>query len=387
MSVFYKFDKQNKQVLPNKSSDEKLYQIALTMLPNVGSVLAKNLLAYCGDAESVFKTSKARLEKIPGIGKDRAQGITTANVLKEAEAELGFIDKYNIEALFFTDEAYPSRLKSVIDVPIMLYYKGNAQLNAEKVISVVGTRKATEYGKEITQKLISDLAAQNVLVVSGLAYGIDIAAHNAALGAELKTIGVLGHGLNTIYPSQHKSAAKKMVEQGGLLTEYTSTQEMHPANFPNRNKIIAALSDATIVVESDKEGGAVITANIAYSYNRDVFAIPGKTTDRYSSGCNALIKSLQAKMIENATDLMIEMNWDINKVTATAGVKQFQLPLNLNEHEQVIYNLLAEKGPLIIDTILETTKMEVGTLAKTLLEMEINNLLLSLPGKRYKLIG
>ncbi|MFN8322911.1 MAG: DNA-processing protein DprA [Chitinophagales bacterium] len=372
--------------MPNLTSNEKLYQIALTLLTNVGSVLAKNVIAYCGSVEGVFKTSKSKLEKIPGIGKERAEAIAKADVMKEAEAELEFIAKYNIQPLFFTDAGYPQRLKNIPDSPVMLYYKGNADLNNDKIISVVGTRRATEYGKEVTKKLIADLSGQNILVVSGLAYGIDIAAHHAALDNNLKTVAVLGHGLNTIYPSQHKAAAKKIAEQGGLLTEYRSVHEMHPSNFPSRNKIVAALCDATIVVESDKEGGAVITANLANSYNRDVFAYPGKATDRLSSGCNALIKSLQAKMIENASDLLREMNWQTELLQAATKQKQRTLAIGLNEEEQAIYNLLNEKGELVIDVINEETQMNVSLLAATLLEMEMNNLIVSLPGKRYKLI-
>ena len=378
--------KQNKQVLPNSHSKEKLYQIALTMLPNIGSVLAKNLIAYCGSAEAVFKTSKLKLEKIPGIGGDRADGIETSDVLKDAEKELKFVEYYKINTLFFTDKDYPQRLKNCNDSPVLLYYKGNADLNAEKIVAIVGTRKATVYGKEMAKKLVAELSAQNVLIVSGLAYGIDIASHNAALENNLKTVGVLGHGLNTIYPSQHKSVAKKMVEQGGLLTEYTSSNEMHPSNFPNRNRIVAGISDAIVVVESGIKGGAVLTANIANSYNKDVFAMPGKAIDKLSAGCNFLIKTFKAKMLEGAEDLLVEMNWKLEVKDAKSKKQQRQLALNLSENEQIIYNLLNEKSELAIDEIVSETGMNNSILAGTLLEMEMSNILISLPGKRYKLI-
>jgi DNA processing protein len=204
---------------------------------------------------------------------------------------------FKIKTLFLTEADYPQRLKNCNDSPVLLYYKGNADLNAEKIVAIVGTRKATTYGKEMTKKLVAELSAQDVLIVSGLAYGIDIASHTAALDNNLKTVGVLGHGLNTIYPSQHKAAAKKMVEQGGLLTEYISSNEMHPSNFPNRNRIVAGISDAIVIVESGIKGGAVLTANIANSYNRDVFATPGRASDKLSAGCNFLIKTFKAKMI------------------------------------------------------------------------------------------
>ncbi|MES2620473.1 MAG: DNA-processing protein DprA [Bacteroidota bacterium] len=372
--------------MPNSSSSEQLYQIALTLLPNVGDVVAKNLIAYCGSAEAVFKTSKAKLEKIPSIGADRAEGIASADVLKEAEAELKFVEEYKINMLFFTDKEYPQRLKNCNDSPVLLYYKGNADLNANKVVGIVGTRKATAYGKEVTKKLVAELSAQNVLVVSGLAYGIDIASHNAALENNLKTVGVLGHGLNTIYPSQHKPTAKKMVECGGLLTEYTSSNDMHPSNFPNRNRIVAGISDAIVVIESAIKGGAVLTANIANSYNRDVFAFPGKATDKYSAGCNFLIKTFKAKMIESGEDLLTEMSWKQEATDSKSKKQQRQLALILSENEQTIYNLLNEKAEPAIDEIVTETGIDVSMLAATLLEMEMNNIIVSLPGKRYKLI-
>lgn len=376
--------------MSNNSSNERLYQIALTLLPQAGSVLAKNLMAYCGSAESVFKASKSKLEKIPLIGKERAEAIANATVnaeiLKEAESELAFVEKYNIAQLFYTDAGYPQRLKECSDSPVLLYYKGRANLNAEKIIGVVGTRRVTDYGKEATKKLVEDLAVQNVLVVSGLAYGIDIAAHNAALEFNLPTVGVLAHGLNTIYPKQHKNTAKKMVEQGGLLTEYTSRHEMHPSNFPSRNRIVSGMCDAIVVVESAAKGGALITANIANSYNREVFAYPGKATDRFSAGCNFLIKTYKAKMIEGADDLMKEMNWVSGEAQTKGKKAQRQLSLNLSEEEQVVYNLLHAKNELAIDELADSTAMNVSSLAATLLEMEMNNLIVSLPGKRYKLV-
>lgn len=370
----------------NTNPNELLYTIALSSVKGIGAVLAKNLIAYCGSAEAVFKTSKGKLEKTPGIGVERAVLISQATVLNDAEKELKFISDYKITALIFTDEAYPKRLKDCSDSPIVLFYKGNADLNTEKIIGVVGTRRATDYGKEQTKKLIADLAAQNVLIVSGLAYGIDVCAHKAALENGLKTVGVLGHGLNTIYPGTHKATAKEMVEQGGLLTEYKSTDEMHPSNFPNRNRIVAGMCDALVLMESAIDGGAGITANIADSYNRDVFAFPGKSTDKWSAGCNHLIKQRRATLIENATDLMREMNWDLQEVKGKKNApKQRTLAINLSPEEQIVYNLLQEKNELQIEELIEKSNLNSGTLATVLLEMEMNNLLLSLPGKRYRL--
>lgn len=369
--------------MSNTKSNELLYRVAVTMLPNIGSVLAKNLVAYCGSAEAIFRTSKVKLEKIPQIGAERAASISTADVLKEAEKELKFIEDYKIKTLFFADKDYPRRLKDCIDSPVMLYYMGNADLNADRIVAIVGTRRATNYGKEMTEKLMEELAPHNVLVVSGLAYGIDVAAHQSALENNLKTVGVLAHGLNTMYPQEHKNIARKMVEQGGLLTEYTSIDEMHPANFPNRNRIVAGMSDAVVVMESKIKGGAVITANIANSYNREVFTYPGRATDKMSAGCNFLVKSYKANLIENGEDLLTFMQWNDN-----AGKKQTrrqpQLALNLSPEEQKVYNLL-NAGEMEIDRLSVESAISPSTLASILLEMEMNNLVISLPGKRYKL--
>ena len=368
------------------NSPQLLYQIGMTMLPGIGSVLAKNLLAYCGSPEAIFKTSKAKLLKIPAIGEERAQAIVQAVVLSEAEKELQFIEEFKITPLFFTDDTYPLRLKQLADSPLLLYYKGNADLNAEKIVGVVGTRKATEYGKEATRKLIADLASHNILVVSGLAYGIDIAAHNAALEHNLKTVGVLAHGLNTIYPSQHTASAKKMVKQGGLLTEYKSIDPMTQHNFPDRNRIVAGISDALVVVESAIKGGAVLTANIANSYNKDVFAFPGRTIDKTSAGCNFLLKTFKAGLIENAADLLEAMHWAEGGQGNKASTQQRQLTFALSEDEQKIYTLLNEKPELEIDKLVALTAMNTSVLAAILLEMEMNGIIVSLPGKRYKLI-
>ncbi len=368
------------------AANQLLYNIALTLLPEVGSVLAKNLIAYCGSAEAVFKASSSKLKKVPLVGEVRASVIEDAikngSLLKQAETEIAFISKHHIQPLFFTDSNYPYRLKECDDGPPMLYYKGNANLNAPKTVAIVGTRNASDYGKEATKKLVNDLAAHNVLVLSGLAYGIDIYAHNAALENNLQTVGVLAHGLNRIYPTQHRNTAKQMVEQGGLLTEYTSQCAFTPHNFPQRNRIVSGLSDAVIVVESDVKGGALITANIANSYNREVFAVPGKTTDRFSRGCNFLIKTYKAQIIDSAQDVIEAMNWQ-SEATANK-VKTRQLKLVLTASEQAIFDVL-EEGENGIDILLAKCNLNSGELSATLLEMEMNRVVVSLPGKRYKL--
>jgi DNA processing protein len=372
--------------LPNTQHNQLQYQIALTMLPNIGSVLAKNLIAYCGSAEAVFRSSKAKLIKIPSIGEERVDGILNADVLKHAEEEIKFIEDENIKPLYFTDDDYPQRLKNCVDSPILLFYKGNADLNVKKIIGIVGTRKATEYGKEMTKKIVGELAIHDVLVISGLAYGIDVAAHQSALEHNLKTVGVLGHGLNMIYPSQHKSISQRMLMQGGLLSEYKSFEEMSPHKFPERNRIVAGMCDALLVVESGITGGAVITANIANSYNRDVFALPGRVNDKMSAGCNFLIKSFKATMIDSCKDILENMHWAEGDKPNRSVRQQRQLALNLTEAEQELYKKMDGQGEMEIDKLAIETGMNAGSLAATLLEMEMNGLVVSLPGKRFKLV-
>jgi DNA processing protein len=364
------------------SDDTLLYTIALTLVPNIGSVLAQNLIAYCGSAEDVFRASKSKLLSVPLVGEERANAILDADVLKIAEAELKFVRDYNIKALTYTDPDYPKRLRECADMPIMLYYKGNANLNADRIISIVGTRNITEYGKEMTKKFVDGLGDHNILVISGLAYGVDVAAHHAALDHNMKTVGVLAHGLNTIYPSQHKPIAKQMVESGGLLTEYTSQHDMSPGNFPARNRIVAGMCDAVVVIESASKGGALITANVANSYNKEVFAIPGRIGDKYSAGCNFLIRTFKANLAETTAQFLEAMNWqDGNKPKK----KRVQLSLHLSPPEQKIYQLLNEHHELEIDRVVTLSEMTGGEIAATLLEMEMSGIVVSLPGKRYKL--
>ncbi|HEX7367011.1 MAG TPA: DNA-processing protein DprA, partial [Pelobium sp.] len=253
-----------------------LYNIALTFVKGIGDVTIKSLISYCGSAEEVFKTKQTALEKIPGIGPKTAKLIVNHEAFSRAEQELKFVEKYKIEPLFYTDKLYPRRLKNCADAPALLYFKGNADLNNQKTLAIVGTRNASNYGKAFCEKLIDGLKAHQALIVSGLAYGIDVASHKAAVNLKQTTVGVLGHGLDRIYPALHRSVAESMLANGGLLTEFPSQTNPDRQNFPKRNRIIAGLADAVIVVEAAKKGGALITAEIANSYNKDVFALPGK---------------------------------------------------------------------------------------------------------------
>jgi DNA processing protein len=360
------------------------YQIGLTLLDGVGDILAKNLVSYCGSAEQVFKTSKAQLEKIPGIGSYTSNAIMKSkSVLERAEKECKFIEDKNISALFYTDKKFPQRLKNCNDSPVMLYYKGNADLNTSKVVAVVGTRTPSLYGKETTEKLIQDLSDSGCLVVSGLAYGIDITAHKSSLDYGLNTVGVLAHGLDRVYPSVHSQYAKKMISQGGLLTEFISDTNPDKENFPKRNRIVAGMCDALVVVESKRGGGSLITATIANSYNKDIFAYPGKANDVLSEGCNGLIKSHRANLMESAADLLYIMNW--NEDLKKKKTSQIPLALNLSAEEQLIVNAFDTKQQLHVDEICYATSFSISKTSTFLLQLEFSNIIKSLPGKMYQL--
>ena len=290
-------------------NNDLLHQIALTLVPNIGDIHAKALINIYGNAVNIFKAKKKELENIDGIGTIRANSIKYFSDFERIENEIKFIEKYKIAPLFITDENYPKRLLNCYDSPPILFYKGNADLNTSKVVSIVGTRKNTEYGKNFTESLIEGLQEQNVLVISGLAFGIDTIAHKAALKNNLQTIGVLAHGLDRIYPSQNKQLAKEMIDQGGLLTDFMSNTLPDKQNFPKRNRIVAGMCDALVVIESGIKGGSLITAELANGYNKDVYAIPGKTSDKNSEGCNYLIKQNKASLITHADDLLQLMNW------------------------------------------------------------------------------
>ncbi|QIA09544.1 DNA-processing protein DprA [Draconibacterium halophilum] len=365
-------------------NEDLKYKIALSMLPNIGGILARNLVAYIGSAEGVFSQSAKALTKVPGIGELYARQIKKSNVIPKAEKELEYIDKNGIGVHFYTDSTYPRRLKSCVDAPLIIYTRGKMNLDTERVISIVGTRNATEYGKSIVNDLCREFAERkyNILVVSGLAYGIDVQAHRSALKYKLPTVGVVAHGMDMLYPAIHKQTATKMLECGGIITDFPSNSKIDPTNFIKRNRIIAGLADATIVVESAAKGGSLITADIASSYNRDVFAFPGRSGDTYSKGCNQLIRNHGATLIENIEDLEYFMGWEVSdKVEAI----QSSLFIDLNPQEQKVIDLLKEKGELFIDQISGEIKLPVSRVSAMMLNLEFKNLLIALPGKMYKL--
>jgi DNA processing protein len=368
------------------NSVELQYQIALTLIDGVGDVLSKNLVAYCGSAKDVFSANKTQLEKIPGIGSYVANNVIAAkHTLIRAEQELKFIEENGVRALFFTDEAFPQRLKNCYDSPILVYYKGNANLNQQKIVSVVGTRTPSPYGKQITEKFIQDLKDSGILVVSGLAYGIDVIAHKEALDNKLDTVGVLAHGLDKIYPAAHTNYADKMIKQGGLLTEFLSNTNPDRENFPKRNRIVAGMCDALVVIESKRQGGSLITATIANAYNKDVFAFPGRANELLSEGCNGLIKTNKANLIETSADLFYIMNW--NEEKKIKKTQQIPLFLNLNADEQIIIDCFKNKNQLHIDEVCNQCQMPISKTSSLLLTLEFSNVIKSLPGKMYELMG
>ncbi len=359
---------------------ERISFVALHFVPGVGDFLIKQLVSYCGSAEEVFKQSRGRLLKIPGIGEITAEAIHHGKVFHKAEQEFRKAEREDAEILLFTDKAYPTRLKSIDDAPSLLYVKGNINLNHPKTVAIVGTRQATSYGKEQVERIIEELTPHGPVIISGLAYGIDIHAHKQALKHGLNTLGVLGSGLDVMYPASHKETAKRMTNQGGLITENHFGTQPDAHNFPARNRIIAGMCDALIVVEAATKGGALITAEIANSYNKDVFAIPGNIGNVYSEGCNKLIKINKANLLMSVNDLEYLMNWNVRSEKPNV-----QLSLNLEPDEQTVMNALRLKNiPIMIDELSVKTGIAQGLLASLLLSLEFKNAVISLPGKMYR---
>ncbi len=362
-----------------------LYQLALTLVPNIGDVHSKTLVNHFGDAESIFKAKLSILEKIEGIGTVRAESIKRFDDFKEAEKEMAFIEKYKIKTLFITDESYPIRLLNCYDSPTLLFYKGTADLNAPRIVAIVGTRKNTDYGKDFTENLVKELSAQNITIISGLAFGIDAIAHKAALRNGLPTIGAVGHGLDKIYPPENANLARDMVKAGGgIISEFFSGTKPDKHNFPLRNRIVAGLSDATIVIETEVKGGSMITAKLADAYNRDVFALPGRTTDKKSSGCNHLIKSNKSFLLTDADEVLQVMGWAEKK--KPKAKQQREIFIEMTAEERSIVQLLQEKESVHIDEINLRSGLSSSTAAAAILNLELQNVIASMPGKMYRLL-
>lgn len=367
-------------------TNDLLYQLALTQVPHIGCVHAKLLIQQFHSAEAIFKARIADLEKTEGIGSVRARCIKTFDQFASAEKEIAFIEKYKIKPLFLNHPDYPQRLLHCYDSPTLLFYRGEANLNASRIVAVIGTRSHTEYGKQITEKFIKDLEPLNTLVVSGLAFGIDAIAHKAAIKNNLPTVGVLAHGLDSLYPPEHTNLAKDMIKShGGLLTEFFSDVTADKHNFPNRNRIVAGMSDAVVVIETGVKGGSMITAELANGYNRDVFAFPGKTTDAKSAGCNALIKTNKAILLTEAQELTEIMGWSAPAKKNKQAQKELFIDLNANE--KAIVDILGEKLLVHIDELNIRSGLSSSAMAAAILNLELQNIVQALPGKMYQLIS
>ena len=361
----------------------RLSLLALHFIPGLGDHLIRQLVGYCGSAEKVFTTPKGKLLRIPGIGAVTAEAITKGKPFDTAEKELTMAERESVELIFFTDKKYPSRLRAIHDAPTLLYTKGTIDFENKKTVGIVGTRRATTYGKQCVEELVAGLKPHNTLVVSGLAYGIDIHAHKQALHHHLPTVAILGSGLDVIYPSVHTDVARRMQSHGGLVSENPFGTQPDAHNFPARNRIIAGLSDVLVVVEAGETGGALITAEIANSYHKDVLAFPGNVGQCFSQGCNNLIKANKASLITSAKDLEYIMNW-----TAGAGTETSEgaaLPEDLNDTECLVIKTLADHGgTLVIDELSWKANLSVSQLASLLLNLEFRGIVQSLPGKLYR---
>lgn len=366
------------------NEEELFYVLALQKVELVGDIVAKKLLTHFNSAKEVFQSKASKLESIDGIGSILIRNLKDKSVFEKAEKELQFIKENHIDTLFFQDKNYPDKLKHCIDGPVLLFSSGNIDFKNRKIISIVGTRQITSYGIESCKKLIADLAPLNPIIVSGFAYGVDIVAHQAAMENNLQTIGVVAHGLNQIYPKVHTKYVAKMEENGGFLTEFWSNANPDKENFVKRNRIVAGMSEATIVIESAEKGGSLITANMAVDYNRDVFAFPGRSTDKYSQGCNNLIKTQKANLMTSAADLIYVLNWDLDSDKSKSVQKQ--LFVELDNDEQKIYDYLLRSGKELLDIIALECEFPVYRISSILLNMELKGVIRPLPGKLFEAI-
>lgn len=357
-------------------------RVALTLIPQIGDVVAKELLLYFGNATDIFKAKKRELERISGVGEYRANAIKNFRDHPTVAAEIAFMKSHHVTPVFYTDTNYPERLRHCADSPVMLYSKGPASLQANKMLGIVGTRKPTAYGVQLCEQFIDAFKAEDITIVSGLAYGIDITAHRAALRAGLPTIGVLAHGLDNLYPSAHHYTAQQMLQNGALLTDFPSCSALNKQNFPRRNRIVAGICDAVLVIESGVKGGSLITAEIAAGYNRDVMAIPGRVGDPGSAGCLELIKQNKAALVTSAADVMETLNW-----RPAAPVAQQSLFPTLDRDELAIIKLLEEHKALHLDEILLRSALNKPLVSEKLMQLEMMALLRPLPGNTYELIN
>ncbi len=364
--------------------DELIALLRLQNLPNIGDVNAKKLIERCGSAAQIFRERKGTLQKINGIGTHTLAKLYDPRYLKEAEQEYAFIQQEKTEYCFFGNEDYPKLLRHCVDAPIIFFKRGNIDLEGKHIISIVGTRRITNYGQNFIEEFISEIAPLQPVIISGFAYGVDITAQKAAMEHGLQTIGCLAHGLNQIYPRRHQKYVSEVERNGGFLTEFWSISQPDRENFLRRNRIIAGISEATVVIESAEQGGSLVTADIAHSYNREVFAVPGRFSDTLSTGCNNLIKQQKAHMLTSAADLVYILGWQLENKKKTTVQKQ--LFVALDEMEKSIYDYLRSNGKQLLDTVALECQLPVFKVSSTLLNMEMKGVVRPLPGKWFEAI-
>lgn len=358
-------------------------QIALTLLSGIGSKRARIIATYFKDLSAFFEEKKLDLEKLPGVTAEMIRSKQRTLALEKADEVLEYLERIGANTLFLTDTDYPKKLKQCDDAPILLYSKGNINWKARKTVAIVGTRNITHYGKQLTEELVDTLCAAGVVIVSGMAYGIDICSHKRALVNNAETWGVLGHGLDQLYPAVHRKTAERMLERGGLISEFIPGSKIEPGNFPMRNRIVAGLCDATIVVESGVSGGSMITANLARDYNREVFAFPGDVGKASSTGCLKLIRENIAALVQNGSEVLESLDW---KTEVGRTDRQARLFVNLSSEEEIIVDALQDKKELNMDSLGFLTKLSVSEIAGHLLQLEFRGIIRSLPGRRYALV-
>ncbi len=365
-------------------SPQKLYEVALSLVENVGDITIRHLISYCGSAKAVFNAPKAKITGIPGIGEVVFKSLQDKLCLSKAEIILSKAEKSDSKILFYLDADFPKRLKNIYDAPSILYLKGNCTLNFDKSIGIVGTRRASDYGKEISEKIVEDLLEYNPFIISGLAYGIDIAAHKAALKFNVPTVAVLAGGLDKIYPKEHFKYLDKIQESGAILSERPFGDEPIRSGFLARNRIIAGLSDAVVVVESAAKGGAMVTAEYANNYHKEVFAVPGNIGNTSAEGCNNLIDKNKARIYTKAQNIVESLNWDLRNETKTNYQKEIDLS-NFTDEETLVISMLKDNGEMLIDDLSWKSQLSMNKLASILLNLEFQSIVKPLPGKKFKL--
>ena len=368
---------------------ETTYRLALSLMPQVGALKAKSLISHFESASAIFQSDENQL-LAGGVSASLAKKLSSKPLqekcLARTKKEISFIEKKKIEVLHFDDSTYPAHLKDCEDSPLLIFKKGIHSLNYKKSVAIVGTRNATSYGRDFTDKLVKHLAQHQATIVSGLAYGIDAQTHQSCLKYHTPTIGVLGHGLDMMYPSVHRKLAAQMTKQGAVITEFLSETKSLPGNFPKRNRIVAGMVDAVIVVEGAIKGGAMVTANLAHGYQKELFAVPGRSTDKYSQGCNHLIKTQRAMLLDDPEELAMELGWESFDLEKKFKKNDYNLDPSLSELEKNVVKTLLDVEAASKEELCKKLTRSLGDLSPILFELELNNYIKSLPGSKYALI-